>query len=72
MRKQLYYSGDGSGDPGLSGFADKKNRELFVDDDNIDVFADAGLDYEELEFMDPLRRRVVLEEAGLNPDEFDF
>lgn len=44
----------------------------FADDDETDVFADAGLDYEELEFMDPKERREVLEDAGLNPDEFDF
>ena len=32
----------------------------------------SGLDAEELEFMDPEERRCVLEEAGLNPDEYDF
>lgn len=41
-------------------------------DDTVDVFGDAGLDYEELEFMDPKKRRKVLAEAGLNPDEYDF
>lgn len=33
-------------------------KSIFDDDDEIDAFADAGLDYAELEFMDP--------------DEFDF
>ena len=42
------------------------------DDDEADVFAEAGLDYDELEFMDPDERREVLEDAGLDPDEFDF
>ena len=42
------------------------------DDDEIDIFADAGLDYDELEFMDPDERREVLEDVGLDPDEFDF
>lgn len=42
------------------------------DDDEIDTFADAGLDYDELEFMDPDERREVLEDAGLDPDGFDF
>ena len=42
------------------------------DDDETDVFAEAGLDYDELEFMNPEERREVLEEAGLDPDEFDF
>ena len=50
-------------DSGLTGFADN---------DDVDVFADAGLDCEELEFMDPTERRGVLVQAGLNPDEFDF
>ena len=36
------------------------------------ILADAGLDYDELEFMDPDERREVLEDAGLDPDEFDF
>ena len=34
------------------------------DEDEADVFGDAGLDYDE--------RREVLEDAGLDPDEFDF
>lgn len=42
------------------------------EEDESDVFAEAGLDYEELEFMDPDERREVLEDAGLDPDEFDF
>ena len=32
----------------------------------------AGLDSEELEYMDEDERREVLEEAGLDPDDFDF
>lgn len=32
----------------------------------------SGLDVEELEFMDEDERREVLEEAGLDPDEYDF
>ena len=41
-------------------------------DDDADVFGTAGLDYDELEMMDPAERRVVLECAGLNPDEYAF
>ena len=37
-----------------------------------EMMKDAGLDYDELEFMDPDERREVLEDAGLDPDEFDF
>lgn len=50
----------------------KAEYDSFADDDEEDVFADAGLDYDELEFMDPEERRGVLEDAGLDPDEFDF
>lgn len=32
----------------------------------------SGLDPEELGFMDSDKRRSVLEEAGLDPDEYDF
>ena len=49
-----------------------KSGESDSFDDEEDVFAEAGLDYDELEFMDPEERREVLEDAGLDPDEFDF
>ena len=32
----------------------------------------AGINPEELEFMDGKERREVLEAAGLNPDDYDF
>ena len=32
----------------------------------------AGLDIGELEFMDPDTRAEVLEEAGLDPNDYDF
>ena len=54
------------------GAAQFQFMDSFDDDDEQDVFAEAELDYDELEFMDPKERREVLEEAGLNPDEFDF
>ena len=41
-------------------------------DDEADIFGDAGLDYDELEMMDPAERREVLEDAGLDPDDYDF
>lgn len=46
--------------------------DSFDYDDEQDIFAEAGLDYDELEFMDPEERREVLQDAGLDPDEFDF
>ena len=42
------------------------------DNEEEDVFGDAGLDYDELEMMDPDERREVLEDAGLDPDDYDF
>lgn len=42
------------------------------DDDEADIFGDAGLDYDELEMMDADDRREVLEDAGLDPDHYDF
>lgn len=41
------------------------------DDFEIDVMA-AGLDLFELELMDPDEREEALEEAGLDPDDYDF
>ena len=32
----------------------------------------AGLDADDLEYMDEDERREVLEEAGLDPDDYDF
>lgn len=42
------------------------------DDEEEDVFGDVGLDYEELEMMDPDERREALEDAGLDPEDYDF
>ena len=41
------------------------------DDFEIDAMA-AGLDVDELELMDPDDRAEALEEAGLDPDDYDF
>ncbi len=42
--------------------------EIFAPTD----FEVSGLDAEELEFMDVKERRKVLEEAGLDPEVYDF
>lgn len=49
-----------------------EKADSFDDDDEEDVFAEARLDYDELELMDTDERREILEDTGLNPDEFDF
>ena len=41
------------------------------DDDITDEIEMAGLDRDELEFMDADERREALEDAGLDPDDFD-
>ena len=43
----------------------------FEDDFEIDAMA-AGLDVDELERMNPDDRTEALEEAGLDPDDYDF
>ena len=46
------------------------------DDDSSEDFDDelemAGLDRDELEFMDEDERRETLEDAGLDPDDYEF
>lgn len=41
-------------------------------DDELTELELAGIDPEELEYMDDEERREILEEAGLDPDEYDF
>ena len=41
------------------------------DDDVLDEIEMAGLDRDELEFMDDDERREALEDAGLDPDDFE-
>ena len=38
----------------------------------VDAAIKAGLDVDELELMDPDDRAEALEEAGLDPDDYDF
>ena len=45
---------------------------IYDEDDEIeDELEMAGLDRDELEFMDPEERREVLEDAGFDADDFD-
>ena len=43
-----------------------------VMDDMEDRVAASGIDLEDLEFMEDDERRSILEDAGLDPDAFDF
>ena len=42
------------------------------DEDLVDEIESAGLDYDELSFMDEDERREALEDAGLDLDDYDF
>lgn len=44
---------------------------LEEDDDWVDELETAGLDLDELEYMDEDERREALEDAGLDPDDYD-
>lgn len=45
---------------------------LREDNDSEDELEMAGLDYDELSLMDEEERREIIEEAGLDPDDYDF
>lgn len=53
-------------------FGDAGNFSDDEADDSDDELEMAGLDRSELEFMDEDERREALEDAGLDPDDFDF
>ena len=42
------------------------------DKEEHDELLQAGIDPEELEYMSADERREVLEDAGLDPDDYDF
>ena len=48
---------------------DEEEEDIDYETDELE---DAGLDRDELEWMDADERREVLEDAGLDPDDFDF
>ena len=52
-------------------FLDEISKED-EDEDEFDELETTGLDMDELEFMDEDERREALEDAGLDPDDYDF
>lgn len=42
------------------------------DEELVEEIESAGLDYDELSFMDEDERREALEDAGLDPDDYEF
>lgn len=53
-------------------FGDSGGFESKEMEDEDDELLMAGLDRTDLEFMDEDERREALEDAGLDPDDFDF
>ena len=53
----------------LFGDAGDFDEDSEDEDDELEL---AGLDRTDLEFMDEDERREALEDAGLDPDDFDF
>ena len=49
-----------------------KNTDTSEEDELEDDLSLAGLDATELEYMDADERREALEDAGLDPDDYDF
>lgn len=50
----------------------KSSKADIYEDSELTELEMSGLDPEELEFMDWDERREVLEDAGLDPDDYDF
>lgn len=51
---------------------DELTRDTELDDEDNDDLEISGLDYEELSMMDEDERIEALEDAGLDPDDYDF
>ena len=49
-----------------------KSACVRLEDELEDELSLAGLDATELEYMDADERREALEDAGLDPDDYDF
>lgn len=66
MSKQGFF-GDTKSDDSEDLFSEK---DLFADE--MDELEIAGLDIMELSMMDDEERREAIEDAGLDPDDYDF
>ena len=56
----------------LDGFLDEEEKKAEEEEDEMSDLELWGLDTEELEMMDPEERRETIENAGLDPDDYDF
>lgn len=66
---------DLNGDGRLDMFEESAEFSFFMnmlDSSKEDDLSDAGLNIDELELMNDYKRREALEDAGLDPYEYDF
>ena len=61
---------DGNGN--LDAFEQAVDAMAFADLMEKEELSDVGLDVSELEYMSDYERREAIEDAGLDPDDFDF
>lgn len=61
---------DGNGN--LDAFEQTVDAMAFADLMEKEELSDVGLDVSELEYMSDYERREAIEDAGLDPDDFDF
>ena len=75
-RMEMYQFMDNTANRDRNSFVEDDDDE---DEDDVDLFGedevrveleDAGLDYDELKYMDPDERREMLEGAELDPDYY--
>lgn len=51
---------------------ESENSSYIEDEELVDEIESAGLDYDELADMDEEERWEALEDAGLDPEDYDF
>ena len=66
------FDGDGELNAAESTYDLMRFNELMNDADKINELEKAGTTYEDLWYMSDYERREKIEEAGLDPDDYDF
>jgi hypothetical protein len=66
------FDGDGELNAAESTYDLMRFNELMNDADKINELENAGTTYEDLWYMSDYERREKIEEAGLDPDDYDF
>jgi hypothetical protein len=66
------FDGDGELNAAESTYDLMRFNEIMNDADKINELENAGTTYEDLWYMSDYERREKIEEAGLDPDDYDF